>query len=181
MTKPETTSSQFATGTDFFPTLLELTGLEKLPTHHVDGISLVPALKGGHSERVLYWHYPHYGNQGGEPSGIVRKGDYKLIRSYEDGREELYNIKEDIGEEKNLAKEQPDLVKKLSEKLTAHLTEVGAIIPKPDPRFDAAKKVQQLKYLHSTTKAKLEKQHANFLKPDYQPNKTWWGALKTAD
>ena len=88
---------------------------------------------------------------------------------------------EDIGEEKNLAKEQPDLVKKLSEKLTAHLTEVGAIIPKPDPRFDAAKKVQQLKYLHSTTKAKLEKQHANFLKPDYQPNKTWWGALKTAD
>jgi len=181
VTKPETTSSQFATGTDFFPTLLELTGLEKLPTHHVDGISLVPALKGGHSARVLYWHYPHYGNQGGEPSSIVREGDYKLIRSYEDGREELYNIKEDIGEEKNLAKEQPDLVKKLSAKLTAHLTEVGAIIPKPDPRFDAAKKAQQLKYLHSATKAKLEKQHANFLKPDYQPNKTWWGALKTAD
>lgn len=181
VTKPGSTSSQFATGTDFYPTLLELAGLEQLPTHHVDGISLVPALKGGHSGRVLYWHYPHYGNQGGEPSGIIRDGDHKLIRYYEDGHEELYNVKTDIGETKDLAPENPDLVKKLSAELSAHLTEVGAKIPKPDPRFDAEKKEQQIKSLHTRKKAQLEKQHANFLQPDYKPNHTWWGALRTTD
>ena len=186
VTKPGSTSSQFATGTDFFPTLLDLAGIEKLPTHHVDGISLVPALRGGHAERVLadrvlFWHYPHYGNQGGEPSGIVREGDYKLIRYYEDGREELYNVKEDIGEEKDLAKDHPDLVKKLSEKLSAHLTEVGAKIPKPDPRFDAKSKAASLKKLQTQGKTRLEEQHANFLKPDFQPNKTWWDSVQTKD
>lgn len=59
------------------------------------GRSLVPALKGELAERSLFWHYPHYGNQGGEPSGIVRHGDFKLIRYYEDGREELYNLRDD--------------------------------------------------------------------------------------
>ena len=181
VTKPGSTSSQFATGTDFYPTLLDLAGLEQLPTHHVDGISLVPALKGGHSERVLYWHYPHYGNQGGEPSGIIRDGNHKLIRYYEDGREELYNVKEDIGETKDLVTKNPDLVKKLSAKLTAHLTEVGARIPKPDPRFNAEKKAAQIKSLHTKKKAQLEQQHANFLKPGYQPNKTWWGSVQTKD
>ncbi|MDG2399298.1 MAG: sulfatase [Akkermansiaceae bacterium] len=179
--KPGSTSSQFATGTDFYPTLLELAGLEQLPTHHIDGISLVPALRGGHSERVLYWHYPHYGNQGGEPSGIIRDGAHKLIRYYEDGHEELYNVKEDIGETKDLAIEHPDLVRKLSAKLTAHLTEVGAKIPQPDPRFNAGKKAQQIKSLHTKKKTQLEKQHANFLRPGYQPNKTWWGSVQTKD
>ena len=103
VTKPGSTSSQFATGTDFYPTLLELAGLKQLPTHHIDGISLVPALRGECSERLLYWHYPHYGNQGGEPSSIIRDGDHKLIRYYEDGHEELYNVKEDISEANDLA------------------------------------------------------------------------------
>lgn len=181
VTKPGSTSSQFATGTDFYPTLLELAGLEQLPMHHTDGISLVPALKGGHAERTLYWHYPHYGNQGGEPSGIIREGKFKLIRYYEDGREELYDVKEDIGEISNIATGHPDIVKNLSAKLTAHLTAVGAKLPKPDPRFDADKKAQQIKNLHTKTKARLEQQHANFLKQDYQPNKTWWGSLKSKD
>lgn len=181
VTKPESTSSQFATGTDFYPTLLELAGMNQLPTHHVDGISLVPALRGGHSERILYWHYPHYGNQGGEPSGIIRDGDHKLIRYYEDGHEELYNIKKNIGETKDLASEYPDLVKKLSAKLTAHLSEVGAKIPKPDPRFDAEKKILQIKALHTKKKAQLEKQHANFLLPDFKPNKTWWNSVQPKD
>jgi arylsulfatase A-like enzyme len=181
VTKPGSTSSQFATGTDFYPTLLELAGLKKLPAHHIDGISLVPALRGEYSERVLYWHYPHYGNQGGEPSSIIRDGDHKLIRYYEDGHEELYNLKEDISEANDLAAIHSDLVKKLSAKLTTHLTEVGAKIPKPDPRFNAEKKAQQIKELHTKKKIQLEKQHANFLKPGYQPNKTWWGSVQTKD
>ncbi|MCH1498370.1 MAG: sulfatase-like hydrolase/transferase, partial [Akkermansiaceae bacterium] len=181
VTKPGSISSQFATGTDFFPTLLELAGLKPLPTHHIDGISLVPALRGEFSERVLYWHYPHYGNQGGEPSSIIRDGDHKLIRYYEDGHEELYNVKKDISETNDLAATHPELVKKLSVKLTTHLIEVGAKIPKPDPRFNAEKKVQQIKILHTKKKTQLEKQHANFLKPGFQPNKTWWGSVQTKD
>ena len=181
VTEPGSISSQFATGTDFFPTLLELAGLKPLPTHHIDGISLVPALRGEFSERVLYWHYPHYGNQGGEPSSIIRDGDHKLIRYYEDGQEELYNVKKDISETNDLAATHPELVKKLSVKLTTHLIEVGAKIPKPDPRFNAEKKVQQIKILHTKKKTQLEKQHANFLKPGFQPNKTWWGSVQTKD
>ena len=181
VTEPGSISSQFATGTDFFPTLLELAGLKPLPTHHIDGISLVPALRGEFLERVLYWHYPHYGNQGGEPSSIIRDGDHKLIRYYEDGHEELYNVKKDISETNDLAATHPELVKKLSVKLTTHLIEVGAKIPKPDPRFNAEKKVQQIKILHTKKKTQLEKQHANFLKPGFQPNKTWWGSVQTKD
>ncbi len=56
--------------TDFYPTLLELTGLAAAPEQHVDGVSLVPLLRGGDiSQRTLFWHYPHYGNQGGAPAG----------------------------------------------------------------------------------------------------------------
>jgi arylsulfatase A-like enzyme len=72
-----------ATGTDFYPTLLELAGLELKPEEHSDGMSLVSVLKGGTlPERPLIWHYPHYGNQGGEPSSIIRLGEWKLIHYY---------------------------------------------------------------------------------------------------
>ena len=176
VTKPGSTSEQFATGTDFYPTLLELAGLKQLPNQHVDGRSLVPALRGEKSDRTLYWHYPHYGNQGGEPSSIIRKGDFKLIRYYEDGREELYNVSKDIGEVSDVSKRHSNIVTRLSTELTAHLTEVGAKVPQPDPRFDPEKKKKQLEQVTSREKPRLEKQHANFLKPDFKPNKTWWGS-----
>jgi arylsulfatase A-like enzyme len=176
VTKPGSTSEQFATGTDFYPTLLELAGLKQLPNQHIDGRSLVPALRGEKSDRTLYWHYPHYGNQGGEPSSIIRKGDFKLIRYYEDGREELYNVSKDIGEVSDVSKRHSNIVTRLSTELTAHLTEVGAKVPQPDPRFDPEKKKKQLEQVTSREKPRLEKQHANFLKPDFKPNKTWWGS-----
>ena len=66
------------------------------PEQHLDGVSLVPLLKGGEiRQRTLFWHYPHYGNQGGAPCGFVRDGDWKLIEWYEDGRRELYNLRDD--------------------------------------------------------------------------------------
>ena len=181
VTQPGSTSEQFATGTDFYPTLLELAGLDPLPAAHVDGQSLVPALNGKPSERTLFWHYPHYGNQGGEPSSIVRNGDYKLIRYYEDNHEELYNLKEDIGETTDLADKHPDIVKRLSAELTVHLTEIGAKIPQPDSRFDSDKKAKSLEQAQTAGKARLEAQHANFLKPDFTPNKTWWDSVQTKD
>jgi len=181
ITAPGSTSRQLATGTDFYPTLLDLAGLELLPEQHPDGISLLPALKGKTSPRTLYWHYPHYGNQGGEPSSIIREGDFKLIRYYESGHEELYNITKDIGEQSDLASTQPQLLKTLSAKLSKHLSEIGAKIPQPDPRFNPQRKKATLAAYHSTLKDRLEKQHANFLKPDYQPNKTWWNSLQSKD
>jgi arylsulfatase A-like enzyme len=181
LTSPGSTSKQFATGTDFYPTLLELAGLPLLPKAHVDGQSLVSALKGQVSERTLFWHYPHYGNQGGEPSSIIRKGEFKLIRYHEDGREELYNLEKDLSESNDLALQHPETVKSLSEELSRHLKEVGAQIPKPDPRFNAEKKALSINNLHTKKKAQLEAQHANFLKPDFQPNQSWWNSVQTKD
>ena len=72
------------------------------PTKHVDGTSLVPLLRDSrYQPDRLYWHYPHYGNQGGEPSAIIQQGDWKLIQYFEDGRRELYHITEDVGEQDN--------------------------------------------------------------------------------
>ena len=80
--------------------------------HEIDGINLLPALKGKKLDRkALYWHYPHYSNQGGIPGGAIRVGDYKLFERYEDGRVHLYNLKDDIGELKDLAAAKPELTK----------------------------------------------------------------------
>ncbi|MEM9080761.1 MAG: sulfatase [Verrucomicrobiota bacterium] len=179
ITKPNSTTDALATGTDFFPTLLDLANLPLLPDSHPDGLSLKPLLtnSGSLPDRPLFWHYPHYGNQGGEPSSIIRHGDWKLIHYHEDNRLELYNLSTDLGEQTNLARSNPEKAQTLLTQLQNHLEEVAANIPHPDPRFDPEKKKKQLQTLHTKTKANLEKQAANFHKPDYQPDKTWWGSL----
>ena len=170
------------TGTDFYPTLLELAGLDPLPKQHVDGVSLVPLLTGEKlPERDLFWHYPHYGNQGGEPSAIIRRGDWKLIHYYEDGRDELYNLAKDTGELKDLAAAEPERVKTLRSALNAWLKETGARIPKADSRFNPEKKKQQAAAIRNQRLPRLEKQHANFLDPNFKPNATWWGSKVTRD
>lgn len=77
----------------------------------------------------LFWHYPHYGNQGGAPSGAIRDGDWKLIEWYEDGTRELFNIREDISEHRNRAADRPDKVRDLAAKLDAWRMSVGARMP----------------------------------------------------
>ncbi|MHC4736738.1 MAG: sulfatase, partial [Planctomycetota bacterium] len=91
--KPNSVCSEPVTSTDFYPTMLEMADLPLKPKQHVDGVSLVPLLKGKEKleRNAIFWHYPHYGNQGGSPGGAVRAGDYKLIEFYEDNRAELYN------------------------------------------------------------------------------------------
>jgi arylsulfatase A-like enzyme len=123
--------------TDFYPTLLELAGLPLFPQQHLDGVSLVPLFKGKKLRRgaPLFWHYPHYGNQGGAPCGATRDGDWKLIEWYEDGSLELFNVRDDLSEKKNLATERPDLVKKLHAKLIAWRKSVNALMPTPNPDF----------------------------------------------
>ncbi|MBT3382803.1 MAG: sulfatase [Prolixibacteraceae bacterium] len=170
------------TGTDFYPTLLELAGAELKPEEHIDGVSLVPLLKGETiSARPLIWHYPHYGNQGGEPSSIIRLGDWKLIHYYEDGHEELYNMKTDFIESEDLAAVNSELVKHLSEKLFVMLDEMGARYPTKDPDWNAGKEKEYLERVVNSRLPNLEKQRMNFLSKDFDPKNNWWGSFITND
>ncbi|MHC4528235.1 MAG: sulfatase/phosphatase domain-containing protein [Planctomycetota bacterium] len=95
---------------------------------------MVPVLKGRQMDRgPIYWHYPHYGNQGGAPGSAIRQGRWKLIEWFEDGRLELYDLANDIGEKNNLADKHPDIVKRLHNKLIAWRKEVNAKYPSPNP------------------------------------------------
>ena len=99
----------------------------------IDGQSLVPLLRGRTSDlaRPLFWHYPHYHGSGSRPAAAVRKGDYKLVRWYENGEEELYKLSDDIGEQKNLASEMTEMRDQLSGELDQWLKDVGARMAVP--------------------------------------------------
>lgn len=118
-------------GVDLYPTLIDMAGLELLPEQHLDGINLQPLInKQEISERPIFWHYPHYsGGLGGRPSGAVRMGDYKLIEFYEDMHVELYNLKKDLKEERDLSEELPGKVDELKNLLHQYRKEVGAQMP----------------------------------------------------
>jgi arylsulfatase A-like enzyme len=162
---------------DLYPTILQLAGLPELPQQHIDGTGLLPLLEGNTlPPRDLFWHYPHYGNQGGEPSAYIRSGDWKLIHYFEDGRDELYNLNEDTGEVINPAAQQVKTAAELRSRLDAWLVKTEAKIPQPDPRFDAQKKDEQLQFMRTEKMEQLEKQAADYLKPNWQPDPTWWGS-----
>jgi arylsulfatase A-like enzyme len=133
--KPGSVSDAPVTSTDFYPTMLAMAGIDLKPQQHVDGVSLVPALtgKGTIPQRPLFWHYPHYGNQGGFPGGAVRLGDYKLIERYETGDLELYNLAADIGEHNDLADAMPDKAAELHALLKQWRADVDARMPTPNP------------------------------------------------
>jgi arylsulfatase A len=120
---------------DLFPTLLDACGVAH--DDKLDGVSLLPILKGTGTVRrdALYWHYPHTSNQGGHPGGAIRQGDYKLIEFYETGRRELFDLKADIGETRNLSADKPEVVKRLADQLDAWRRAVGAQMPRPNPDY----------------------------------------------
>jgi arylsulfatase A-like enzyme len=121
--------------TDFYPTILEMAGLPAQPAQHLDGISLVPLLEGREAllPRSLYWHYPHYGNQGGSPGSAIRRGNHKLVKFYEDDRIELYDLSLDMEERTDLSGSRPFLARELKAELEAWLEEAGARYPTPNP------------------------------------------------
>lgn len=93
---PNSTCQVPVTSPDYYPTFLEACHLPLLPKQHEDGISLLPLFQGKETidREAIYWHYPHYGNQGGTPGSSIRMGgDYKLIEFFETGKCELYNLK----------------------------------------------------------------------------------------
>ena len=146
-----------------------------MPDQHVDGKSLAPLFSGKSIERdCLFWHYPHYSNQGGDPSSVITKGKWKLINYHESGRNELYDIDSDVGETKDVSADHPDVVVDLLRRLDAWLNEVDARQATPNPGYDPTKfRRQQLNILAKRTQA-LEKQHARFLDKDYRPSDGWW-------
>ncbi len=163
------------TGTDFFPTILEIAGLPLMPNHHLDGMSLVPLLKGGSIEpRSLFWHYPHYGNQGGEPSSIIRNREWKLIHYFEDGRNELYNLTNDPGEKHDIAALYPDITAKLYALLVDWQLSIDAAKPTSNPEWDPEKYDEFIRNKITTTMPARESQHAEFLEPDFKPSRGWW-------
>jgi len=134
MTKAGTTTGEIVCSIDVMPTILEACGVKS--DARVDGVSIVPALKGGELEgRSLYWHYPHYANQGGRPGGAVRIGKLKLIEHYEDGRRELFDLKEDPRESRNLINELVAPAKTLPSLLDAWRKKLGARMPTPNPNY----------------------------------------------
>lgn len=128
VTPPGSTCDVPVVSTDFYPTMLDMAGLPARPEQTLDGISLTPLLRGSGAmpSRSLYWHYPHYSNQGGFPGGAVRDGDWKLIERYEDGHAHLYNLTDDIGERTDLAAGQPERVARMRADLHRWYGTVGA-------------------------------------------------------
>jgi arylsulfatase A-like enzyme len=140
VTKPGSVSNAIVTSPDFYPTLLELAGISAPPGRGRDGASFVDSLRGAkHSRGPVFWHYPHYGNQGGAPYGAVRSGDWKLIEWYEDMSVELYDLKSDIGEQHDLTLENPAKAAELRLLLDDWRKQVNALMPTPNPDYQGSK------------------------------------------
>jgi arylsulfatase A-like enzyme len=132
-TRPGSSCDVPAISTDFYPTILDMAGLPLKKDQHLDGVSLAPLLKGDTSisRDAIYWHYPHYSNQGGFPGGAIRMGDWKLIERFEDGRVQLYDVQMDIGEQQDLSAQYPQRVEQMQAKLHAWYKQVGAKFLEP--------------------------------------------------
>jgi arylsulfatase A-like enzyme len=143
--KPGSRSDTLVSSVDFHPTLLEMTGQKPKAGVALDGVSIVPALRGEPFDRgAIFCHFPHYvPATENRPASSVVEGDWKLIRFFCDGegqkdRHELYNLKDDLGETKDLAAEQPDRVAAMGARLDRFLKETRAQVPVPNPRYDPA-------------------------------------------
>jgi arylsulfatase A-like enzyme len=124
--------------TDFYPTILAATGNDPLPEQHRDGDSFLPFLEKPDTKptnRHMFWHYPHWGNQGGSPGTAVRAGKWKLIRWDWPERIELFDLEADPGESNNLAEKEPEVVGDLSSRISNFLGATKAYRPAKNPNF----------------------------------------------
>lgn len=126
--------NEYVSSSDLYPTLLELAGLPLQPGQHTDGRSFVELLRGSGPRkppRSLFWHYAHYHGSTWAPGAAIRDGDWKLIEFYHYGTFELYNLREDLGERKNLADTHPERASSLRQRLRSWQQEMGAQMPVP--------------------------------------------------
>ncbi len=168
------------TGADFYPTLLDLINIKRPSGQEMDGISLKPLFHGGQLEdRPIFWHYPHYGNQGGEPSSILRYGPWKLIHYWEDERVELYNLGNDPYENYEVSLQNPLVSDSLSMQLKHWLTKVDANYAAVDTTFDPYLFNQRLIENKEKLMVRLENERKQMLSEDFSPNEDWWGSKVT--
>ncbi len=126
--------TDYVLSTDLYPTLLGLASLPLRPGQHADGRSFEDLLVGDKSRKAprrLYWHYPHYHGSTWTPGAAIRDGDWKLIEFYHYGKVELYNLKDDLGEAKDLAARFPGRTRELRQRLRVWQEETGARMPTP--------------------------------------------------
>lgn len=127
---------------DFFPAILEVTGVPLPPSleNKVDGRSLVPLMENPRYGRLnrdaLFWHYPHYHMGGAIPYSAVRMGDWKLIQRHHGSLPELYDLSADIHEDSNLALLEPVRTAEMMKRLKDWRTSVGAQMPTVNPGYD---------------------------------------------
>ena len=176
--QPDTSNIPIS-GVDIMPTFLDMANIDP-KAYNLSGTSIKQLLANKEqSDRVLIWHYPHYGNQGGEPASAIRKGDWKYIYFWSPKLEpELYNIAADPEEATNCIASHSQLAKQLSDELFTHLK--NAQRPTVDPMYNQKKEDAYLTLYLRKCKAKLERARAKMLSTDWQPNKNWWGS-KTID
>lgn len=138
VTKPGSVNHSLVSSPDFYPTILNITKTPLIPSQHVDGKVISKTLTGKKlKNRTLYWHYPHYGNQGGKPSSCIMEGDWKLIKWYKRNAAfyELYNVQNDIGEKDELSSRYPKKVVSMKKKLEEFLSKADAKYPVTNPNF----------------------------------------------
>ncbi|MEM7371716.1 MAG: sulfatase [Bacteroidota bacterium] len=124
--------------TDFFPTILDMLGLPIPTENKLDGLSIADLVKGNNELKrdAIYWHFPHYSNHGMQsPGGAIRSGDYKLLEYFENGSVQLFNLKDDIGEQHDLAAAEPEKVNELKAMLHKWREDVGANMMPPNPEY----------------------------------------------
>ncbi len=169
-------------GIDYYPTIMSSLGIEVPSDVKLDGVDITPLLKGETiAERALFWHYPHYGNQGGEPSNIIRKGDWKLIYYYEDQRCELFNVAMDLSEQEPLNAQYPEKVEELKAELIAWIDDKNPLNPTADMKYSPSAEAKlKLQWRTKALKAK-ETERMNMLSPHFKPNATWWDSQVTVD
>lgn len=137
VTRPGSSCDVPVIGADFFPTLAQLAGAGSAP-QPCDGIDVGSLFRGAAAppRDALYWHYPHYSDQGGTPAGAIREGEWKLIEFFEDSHVELYNLALDPGEQYDFASSFAPKAEDLRRKLSAWRSEVGAAMPTQNPAYD---------------------------------------------
>ncbi|TWU64695.1 sulfatase [Crateriforma conspicua] len=125
VTQPGSVSDEPICSIDLLPTIAA--AVDATLPQPIDGINLAPALRGNSLDReALFWHYPHYSNQGGFPGGAIRMGNYKLVERYEDGRIHLYDLSRDVGEKNDLADSMPDKAEQMRHRLHDWYQDVNA-------------------------------------------------------
>lgn len=164
VTRPGTRCDEPVIGVDFYPTLLEVTGTKRPKDYTLDGVSFAPLLKDPETSlnrSAIFWHFPCYLQGSGDPhggpfrttpAGAIRMGQWKLIEWFETGRQELYDLKNDIGEQHDLSQSHPEKRRQLHQAMLAWRNEVKAPVPKtPNPQYVPGSKRNERKNKRKNT------------------------------